>query len=253
MESESNAPNQEPKQPESNASTAPNPLTIDSTQSVRFFYNNVDSVNGRENGLLIENEKLYNQINILETEIQDLKNKQFENEKQPYMDLLKKQRDIMIQLTATLNARDKEIKNLKQVILMKEIDLKEITPIDTSDGDSSHSELLKENIKLKDEIQMLKSELALRNEECHRLQKLMEIHQDKFANQIRKVKNSLSLRDEQYQELQQQNIDYQRFLETYQDKSENANELKDENITLKDENILLKNEIKITQNQLKEI
>ena len=70
---ESNAPNQEPKstKPESNA---PNPLTIDSTQSqsVRFFYNNVDSVNRRENGLLIENENLFHKINILETEIQDL-------------------------------------------------------------------------------------------------------------------------------------------------------------------------------------
>ena len=167
-------PNDQPNDP------ASNPPIMDSTQSnsVKFFnHNNVDILNQRDHRLVLENENLYDQIDLAEKEYQklQLQLQQKTLQMEQVLHTLDNQRKVVIELTKGLQERDGTIDSLKQ-----KLSLREITPLDASDFDSDceHSETIND---LKD--------------------------------QIKNLQNSLSLMDKKYQDLNQENIKNQSLLE----------------------------------------
>ena len=175
------SPNDPPNDPPSNPPS--NPPIIDGTQSnsVYFFnHNNVDILNQLDHGLVLENENLYDQIDLAEKEYQklqlQLQQKTLQMEQVLYA--FGNQRKVVIGLIKEIQERDGEIDSLQQ-----KLSVREITPLD------------REIINgLKDQVKNLQNSLSLRDEQYKKakqetidIEQLLEQEQNEHTKTLNKL------------------------------------------------------------------
>ena len=159
-------PNPQPQSPQL-------PNIIDSTQSnsVRFFSNNVDSINNFESDLINENEDLFDRIGILEKELMEIQQHKQQQSQQSknFFNIMVRQKDLVMEMTNVLRERDEEIAVLKQQLQGQPM-IKEMTPLAVSETEielenmiedlKKKNEEMKKNLNIKDiELNIIKNEL----------------------------------------------------------------------------------------------